>query len=163
MSRNVSQIRELKSIDAPQLEKLRHWANILNVRVQFTIRCIKSHDRNMDNHVTRSQLKDLKENKKEIIKNVRGIYLYINRSKHTVFTFYKMSLWKTFLRKKNEFINQLYELKDKELWTWNDKEIKYIELCIKTLGKYEDYGKLVACIVHKRFCYDIAWQILDYI
>ena len=65
MSRNVSQIREFNSIDAPQLEKLRHWANILNVRVQFTIRCINSHDRNMDNHVTRSQLKDLKKYKKK--------------------------------------------------------------------------------------------------
>lgn len=163
MSRNVSNIRELDSIRTPQFKVLAAWANTLNVRVQFTIRCMKLHDTNMDNHVTRSSFKDLKQNKKKIIKNVRGIYLYINRSKHTVFTFYKMSLWKTFLRKKNEFINQLYDIKDKELWSWNDEEIKYIELCIKTLGKYEDYGKLVACIVHKRFCYDIAWQILDYI
>ena len=29
--------------------------------------------------------------------------------------------------------------------------------------KIEDYGKLVACVVHRQFCYDIAWQILDYI
>ena len=158
-----SQIRELSSIHTPQLQKLQHWANILNVRVQYTIRCIKLHDENMDKHVTRSQLKDLKQNKKEIMKNVRGIYLYINRSKHTVFTFYKMSLWKTFLRKKNQFINQLSIVKDKELWDWNHEEIKYIELILKTLGKYEDYGKLVACIVNRTFCYDIAWQILDYI
>tara|TARA_Y100000992_G_C21271779_1_gene497327 strand:+ start:3305 stop:3793 length:489 start_codon:yes stop_codon:yes gene_type:complete len=158
-----SQIRELSSIYTPQLEKLHHWANILNVRVQYTIRRMKLHDENMDKHVTRSSLKDLKKNKKEIMKNVRGIYLYINRSKHTVFTFYKMSLWKTFLRKKNEFINQLSIVKDKELWNWDNEEIKYIELILKTLYKYEDYGKLVACIVNKRFCYDIAWQILDYI
>ena len=95
-----SQIRELSSIYTPQLEKLHHWANILNVRVQYAIRRMKLHDDNMDKHVTRSSLKDLKKNKKEIMKNVRGIYLYINRSKHNVFTFYKMSLWKTFLRKK---------------------------------------------------------------
>ena len=158
-----SQIRELSSIYTPQLEKLHHWANILNVRVQYAIRRMKLHDDNMDKHVTRSSLKDLKKNKKEIMKNVRGIYLYINRSKHTVFTFYKMSLWKTFMRKKNEFINQLSIVKDKELWDWDNEEIKYIELILKTLYKYEDYGKLVACIVNKRFCYDIAWQILDYI
>ena len=158
-----SQIRELSSIYTPQLEKLQHWAKILNVRVQYAIRRMKLHDDNMDKHVTRSSLKDLKKNKKEIMKNVRGIYLYINRSKHTVFTFYKMSLWKTFMRKKNEFINQLSIVKDTELWDWDNEEIKYIELILKTLYKYEDYGKLVACIVNKRFCYDIAWQILDYI
>ena len=105
MSRNVSQIRELDSIHTPQFKVLKDWANILNVRVQFTIRCIKLHDTNTDNHVTRSQLKDLKQNKKEIMKRVRGIYLYINRSKHTVFTFYKMSLWKTFLRKKMNLLD----------------------------------------------------------
>lgn len=158
-----SQIRDLSSIHTPQLQGLQDWANVLNVRVQSTIKSIKLHDENMDKHVTRSQLKDLKQNKKEILKNVRGIYLYINRSKHTVFTFYKMSLWKTFLRKKNEFINELYIVKDKELWDWNHEEIKYIELILKTLYKYEDYGKLVACIVNRTFCYDIAWQILDYI
>lgn len=160
---NLSQIRELSSIYTPQLYELQDWANILNVRVQCTIRHMKLHDEKMDKHVTRSQLKDLKQNKKEIMKNVRGIYLYINRSKHTVFTFYKMSLWKTFLRKKNEFMNQLCIVKHKELWGWNDEEIKYIELILKTLSKYEDYGKLVACVVNRTFCYDIAWQILDYI
>jgi len=161
---NMSQIRDLPlDVNSPTIGKLCVWSSILNVRVQSTIRHMKLHDENMDKHVTRSQLKDLKQSKKEIMKYVRNIYLYINRSKHTVFTFYKMSLWKTFLKKKNEFINQLSIVKYNEIWDWNHQEIKYIELILKTLNKYEDHGKLVACVVHRIFCYDIAWQILDYI
>ena len=34
---------------------------------------------------------------------------------------------------------------------------------LKTLSMYKDYGKLIACVIHRKFCYDIAWQILDYI
>ena len=163
MSRNVSQIRELSSITTPQLSGLQDWAKILNVRVQTTLRLMKLYDKYTDKPITRSSFNIVKKNKKEIMKNVRGIYLYINRSKHTVFTFYNMRLWKTFLRKKNEFFNEISNVKYKEIWSWNDQELKYIELLLKTLSKYEDYGKLVACVVHRKFCYDIAWQILDYI
>ena len=160
----MSQIRELPlDLNCPTIGKLSVWSSILNVKVQSANRRMKIHDENMDKYVTRSQLKDLKQSKKEILKDVRKIYLYINRSKHTVFTFYKMSLWKTFFRKKNQFINQLSIVKDNKLWDWNDKEIKYIELMLKTLSMYKDYGKLIACVIHRNFCYDIAWQILDYI
>jgi hypothetical protein len=161
---NMSQIRELSiDVNSPQFKNLIEWSNNLNVKVKATKRLVEMYDENRSITNTRSSIKCLKKEKMNIIKNIRGIYLHINRSKHVVFTFYKMSLWKTFMIKRNILINDIYDVRNKELWCWNNKEIKYIELCIKTLSKYEDYGKFVACVVHRTFCYDIAWQILDYI
>lgn len=161
---NMSNIRELSlDVNRPQLKNLIEWSNNLNIKVKVTKRLVEIYDENRSRTNTRSSIKYLKKEKMNIIKNVRGIYLDINRSKHSVFTFYKMNLWKTFMKKKNVLINDIYDVRNKELWCWNDKEIKYIELCIKTLDKYEDYGKFISCVVNRIFCYDIAWQILDYI
>lgn len=161
---NMSQIRELPlDVNCPKIGKLYEWSSILNVRVRSTIKDMQVHDENMDKHITRSSIKKIKKSKLAIMKNIRGIYLYINRSKHTVFTFYKMNLWKTFSIKRNQFIDQLYDVKSANIYNWNNKEIKYIELIIKTLNNYEDYGKFISCVINKLFYYDIAWQILDYI
>ena len=67
------------------------------------------------------------------------------------------------MKKKHMLLNQLYDVRNNDFWSWNYREKKYIELVINTLNKYEDHGKLLACIIYRTFCNDIAWQILDYI
>ena len=98
------------------------------------------------------------------LQSIRKIYLFLNRTKPTYYSFQPKILhfWKTINRKRIQFIKDIdYKLINK---ICNDKELNYLSLFKITLEKYDPtYGFQIGLILHRKFNSDIALVINEYL
>ena len=97
-----------------------------------------------------------------LAKNIRSIYLCLNRNQYKCFSYYNITFWKIVCRKKKELIQNINYAMDED--GLSDEIYKYMILARNTIRKYDSkYGLFLACVMYRLFCYDIANVVLEYI
>jgi len=100
--------------------------------------------------------------KLRILKSVRRLFLYLNKTKYSMFTYNEMKLWRIISEKKRTLTIEIQNILQQKTFTGNNE--KYTNTCITTIGKYDDnYGLFLACAMNRVFCNDVARLILIYI
>ena len=99
------------------------------------------------------------------VKLIRSYFLYINRTKSSVFSFTsdEFKYWKSLFHKREYLIVCIRTAleSDKRI---NEKEKKYLQLAIRTLEKYDDhYGEKIILPLNRYFCNDIIRSICEFI
>jgi hypothetical protein len=96
---------------------------------------------------------------------VRSYFLFINRTKSTVFSFSPdvHRYWNVLLNKRIYLLDCIRTALDSDKRI-NKKEKKYLELTIKTLEKYDNrYGEKIILPLNRYFCNDIIRCICEFI
>jgi hypothetical protein len=97
-------------------------------------------------------------------KSIRAVYLYLNRTKKCIFSFYNKSsrFWQITYERKKHLIQECQAIIDNNEYTEDIR--KYLGLTIKTLEKYdENYGIKIGLVLNRLFCRDISWSIYEYL
>lgn len=96
---------------------------------------------------------------------VRSYFLFINRTKSTVFSFSPdvYRYWNVLLNKRIYLLDCIRTALDTDKRI-NKKEKKYLQLTIKTLEKYDNrYGEKILLVLNRYFCNDLVREICEYI
>ena len=99
------------------------------------------------------------------VKLIRSYFLYINRTKSSVFSFTsdEFKYWKSLFYKRIYLIECIRTAlnTDKRI---NENEKKYLQMAIRTLEKYDDhYGEKIILPLNRYFCNDIIRSICEFI
>lgn len=139
-------------------ERLRSYIREYRCLRQNELASMKRHQ-NMSQRVQSSYNR---WNRLQTMKNVRKMFLYLNKVKYSVFTYTEMKLWRTISDRKRALTAELQKILQHKTFTGDNE--KYTNTCIATIGKYNDnYGLFIACAMNRVFCYDVARLILMYI
>ena len=99
------------------------------------------------------------------VKLVRSYFLFINRTKSSIFTFSpsQFKYWNSLVKKKIYLIDCIKTALDTDNRV-NENEKRYLQLTIKTLEKYDDrYSEKIILPLNRYFCNDIIRCICEFI